>query len=274
MNLARESHVLPGEDLDLDRMPGHWLLARMGKRVLRPGGLELTRRMLEALAIRSSDDVVELAPGLGATARIALACNPASYTAVERDEAAAAGMHRLLRGSSDRCIRGTALDTGLDAGCASVVYGEAMLTMHTAVQKAGIVREAFRVLKPGGRYGIHELALTPNDLAEARKDEVARDLSKSIHVGARPLTRAEWRHVLEAAGFAIEVEAEAPMLLLEPRRIVQDEGLFGAVRIAANIAITPAARRRVLDMRRVFRKHMQSMCAVTIVARKPVCSAA
>src|SRR5690606_36332926 len=149
MAVRQESHALPGAHLDWEKMPGHWLLARMGKRVLRPGGLELTRRMLDALAIRSDDEIVELAPGLGATARMALACNPATYTAVERDEAAATGMQRILRGSFDRCIRGTALDTGLDAGSASVVYGEAMLTMQTAPQKASIVREAFRILKPG-----------------------------------------------------------------------------------------------------------------------------
>ncbi|MFP4173650.1 MAG: SAM-dependent methyltransferase, partial [Candidatus Hydrogenedentota bacterium] len=35
----------------MERMPGHWVLAQMGKRVLRPGGMELTRAMLEALAI-------------------------------------------------------------------------------------------------------------------------------------------------------------------------------------------------------------------------------
>ncbi|PRC44304.1 SAM-dependent methyltransferase, partial [Mycobacterium sp. ITM-2017-0098] len=29
-------------------LPGHWLLARLGKRVLRPGGLELTTRLLAA----------------------------------------------------------------------------------------------------------------------------------------------------------------------------------------------------------------------------------
>ena len=53
----------PGGGLQYSRMPGHWLLARMGKRVLRPGGIELTRQMLDALNIRESDDVVEFAPG-------------------------------------------------------------------------------------------------------------------------------------------------------------------------------------------------------------------
>jgi len=80
--------------LPIEKMPGHWLLARMGKRVLRPGGIELTRELLTALAIDAQNDVVEFAPGLGATARLTLASNPRSYTAVERDQQAAAGIEK------------------------------------------------------------------------------------------------------------------------------------------------------------------------------------
>jgi hypothetical protein len=43
------------------KLPGHWLLAKLGKRVLRPGGLELTRGMLERLNIQPRDAVVEFA---------------------------------------------------------------------------------------------------------------------------------------------------------------------------------------------------------------------
>ena len=63
---------MPGEELKTEKMPGHWLLARLGKRVLRPGGRQLTNRMIEALNIRPSDEVIEFAPGLGATARLTL----------------------------------------------------------------------------------------------------------------------------------------------------------------------------------------------------------
>ena len=56
-----------GRGLDYNRMPGYWLLAQMGKRVLRPGGLELTRQMLEALDIQSTDHVIEFAPGSGSS---------------------------------------------------------------------------------------------------------------------------------------------------------------------------------------------------------------
>ena len=61
----------------------------------------------------------------------------------------------------DECRRGVAWQTGLADGSASVLFGEAMLTMQTAEHKAAIVREAHRALEAGGRYAIHELGYAP-----------------------------------------------------------------------------------------------------------------
>lgn len=268
MRAHAEEYALPGEHLEADRMPGHWLLARMGKRVLRPGGLELTRRMLDGLAIGQADDVVEFAPGLGTTTRLVLASSPASYTGVERDEAAVHATRQVLRGPQDSCRQGIASETGLDPDSATVVFGEAMLTMQSDSRKAAIVREAHRLLRPGGRYGIHELGLAPDDIPDETKAGIHKALSDSIHVGARPLTVAEWKQLLEAEGFEVVSSATAPMHLLRPSRLVADEGLFGALRVVANILRNPAARRRVREMRAVFTRHAKSMCGVTIVARK------
>ncbi|MDQ3263653.1 MAG: methyltransferase domain-containing protein [Myxococcota bacterium] len=250
-------------------MPGHWLLARVGKRVLRPGGRELTERMLAALGIGANDRVVEFAPGLGVTARMTLERRPASYTGVERDEAAAASVRRLLSDPRDRCLVGTAMATGLPDASATAVYGEAMLTMHTAAQKAKIIQEAFRVLEPGGSYGIHEMSLESETLDDALKNEVTRELSAAIHVGVRPLSCPEWRAALEAEGFVVEAEHKAPMLLLETGRVLGDEGFGGTLRICWNLLRMPVALRRVLQMRSVFRRHQRHLGAITLVARKP-----
>ena len=61
----------------------------------------------------------------------------------------------------------------------------------------------------------------------------------------------------------------APMALLEPRRVIADEGLFGALRFAKNVLVHRDGRKRVLGMRRTFRKHRERLAAVAIVATKP-----
>ena len=130
------------------------------------------------------------------------------------------------------------------------------------------MEEAHRVLQPGGRYGIHELALRPDDLSDGEKEQIQKELSDAIHVGARPLTTSEWRELLEAAGFSIVESSIAPMHLLRPARMINDEGLLGALRIGLNLARTPAARKRVVGMRRVFQKYQSRLCAIAIVARR------
>lgn len=259
---------LPGRGLDYNRMPGHWLLAQLGKRVLRPGGLELTRHMLEALDIQSTDHVVEFAPGLGVTARETLQRNPLSYTGVERDEAAAQQVQSYLEGPDRRCLVGRAEDTGLPDAAATVVYGEAMLSMQTPGNKASIVTEAARLLQTGGRYGIHELSLEPDDMAEEKKSEINKTLSDAIRVGARPLTPTEWKTLLNENGFQVETQVTAPMHLLEPARFIKDEGLPRTLRFLFKVATTPAARRRILKMRSVFRQYASNLGAITLIAVK------
>lgn len=252
----------------VQKMPGHWLLAKLGKRVLRPGGLQLTRQLLDDLDIQADDHVVEFAPGLGITANLALARKPASYVAVELDPNAADTVRHYLTAPEHRCVTASAEETGLASASATVVYGEAMLSMQPATTKERIVREAARLLRPGGRYGIHELTLVPDELGADVRQEIQRALSDEIHVGVRPLTGLEWRTLFESAGFNVVSQRNAPMHLLEPKRLVQDEGLAGAMRFAWNLAMHADARRRVLLMRRAFRKYRNHLAAVSFVCQK------
>lgn len=256
-------------DIEADRQPGHWLLASLGKRVLRPGGLELTRWMLSALNVSVEDDVVEFAPGLGVTARMVLAAAPRSYVAIEKDSLAAKTVRQWLSGTNRHCIEGSVEHTSLPPGSATVVYGEAILSMQTPAQKARIVGEAWRILRPKGRYGIHELCLAPDDIPPAARRAIQRELSLAIHVGVQPLTGAEWRQTLERSGFEIHEERRAPMHLLEPKRVLQDEGLLGALRIAFNVARKPGARARVIRMRNLFRDYADHLAAISLIAVKP-----
>ncbi|MEM9669073.1 MAG: class I SAM-dependent methyltransferase [Pseudomonadota bacterium] len=261
---------LPGERLSAAKMPGHWLLARLGKRVLRPGGLETTHALLKALSIGNEDDVVEFAPGLGGTAQLILGMRPKSYTGLERDHNAASFSRQQLREFPDIDIRVGAADaSGLPNGAASVVIGEAMLSMNTVAQKAKIAAEAFRLLRPGGRYGIHELKIAPNSIERCRHAEIERALSSEIHVGPKPLTSSGWQSLLTNAGFEVDDEGSAPMHLLRPDRMIADEGILGTLNIAKNVALNPGARRRVFAMRKVFERYQDNLGAIYLIGRKP-----
>jgi SAM-dependent methyltransferase len=247
--------------------PGHWLLARLGKRVLRPGGLGLTRRLLEHAAIPGAD-VVELAPGLGRTAAEITGRRPRSYVGVEKDEDAARLTRKVVE-PAGTVVTADAAATGLPGASADVVLGEAMLTMQSDSAKQVIVAEAVRLLRPGGRYAIHELGLHPDGLDPQVKDALRQELARTIKVNARPLTLAEWQALLEAAGLAVEWTGTAPMELLKVRRNLADEGLAGTARIVRNVLRDPDARRRVLSMRALFRRHRDALRGVALVARRP-----
>jgi hypothetical protein len=262
------SPQMVGEGQHPDRLQGHWILARAGKRVLRPGGLELTRWMLDALAIRPEDRIVEFAPGLGITARIVLQHCPLAYWGVEREPAAAAYLRQQLSGFNAEIVLGQAEKSGLSDRCASVVFGEAMLSMQSQEQKNRIFAEARRLLVAGGRYGIHELCILPDDISDGLRHEIQAAMSKEIHVGVQPLSRSEWVRLFEQNGMKVTRTRGAPMHLLEPRRMLQDEGVGGGLRIAFRMATNSMVRQRILAMREVFRKYGQYLGAISMVGQR------
>ena len=124
---------------DPSTMPIYALLIQMGKRVLRPGGIGLTRKMLEMLNINTTDEVVEFAPGTGDTAKIVLSYQPARYTAIEQDQDLVKFVSSYLDGSNQQCLLGRAEETGLPDTSCSVVYGEAMMNMMPNATKQLII---------------------------------------------------------------------------------------------------------------------------------------
>lgn len=254
---------------EASRMQGHWLLARLGKRVLRPGGIDLTRRMLAAAALAPGERVVELGPGVGRTAELLLARHPSSYHGVDPNPEGRKQVAAVLeRHPGAEYVVADAAATGLPASSADLVVGEAMLTIQSDEHKREIVAEAVRLLAPGGRYAIHELALR-GDRSPAELEAARKELSRTIRVGARPLPLEAWKDLLTDAGLVVEWTGTAPMHLLEPGRLVQDEGLLGAARFWRNVRRTPGARDRVRAMRQAFQLQGELLSAVGMVARRP-----
>ena len=251
------------------RMQGHWLLAKLGKRILRPGGRALTAKLLEQAKPSGDDDIVELGPGVGATAEVLLRANPRSYRGVDPNPEGRDAVKNILKKHprADYVVA-DARETGLEDASADLVVGEAMLTIQDDAGKNAIVAEAARLLRPGGRYAIHEMAWLPDHTDEER-ETARRELSRVIKVGARPLTLEGWKELLATHGLEAEWHDRAPLHLLEPRRIVSDEGLWGALRFWNNARRLPGASDRLKAMRQGFQLQGKLMGGIVILARKP-----
>ena len=100
------------------------------------------------------------------------------------------------------------------------------------------------------------------------KEEIQKDLARTIRVNARPLTVAEWTALAEEAGFEVLDVYQTDMALLEPKRLLADEGPAGVAKIAFNLARKPQIRERVLGMRGVFRRHADHIGAIGLILRK------
>lgn len=252
----------------IDTEQGHWILAKMGKKVLRPGGKELSLKLIDALHISKGDDIVEFAPGIGYTANFLLKKNPKTYTGIELNEEAARDLTKKIGGTNHKIINTNAAHTGLKEAHANKLIGEAMLTMQADHRKSEIIAEAYRILKKGGLYGIHELGLTPNDISDKTKASIQRKLAQSIRVNAIPLTQQEWCELLKKEGFKIKEVFESPMHLLNPSRVIKDEGFFRTLKIGFNVLTHPKERARIIKMRKVFKKYESQMTAFGIIAEK------
>jgi len=137
--------------------------------------------------------------------------------------------------------------------------------MQTLQQKKRILSEARRLLATGGKYGIHELCFRPDGISEAKRREIEAEMSKEIHVGVQPLCSSEWRQLFEQQGLKVVWCGEADLDLLEPRRILQVEGVLRCLKIVCNVLEDPVLRQRILAIRRISRTYKEHLGAVSIV---------
>ena len=255
----------------IETVASHYLLAAIGKKVLRPGGKELTNELIKSLNITSKDDVVEFAPGQGYTTNLALNNEPASYIGIDLDEDHVNTLKSKIKPVGNTRIEiliGDAESTGLPDSSVTKIFGEAMLSMHANQRKTRIIKEAARILKKDGLYAIHELELNLSGESSDKQIQIQRDLALVSHVNARPQTIEEWTKLLEDEGFEVIDIKRRPLKVLDPSRIIADEGILQTMKIGFNVLTMPKARKRVLAMRKTFKAHDKHLNAVAILAKK------
>lgn len=251
--------------IDAARLPAYLLFARLGKKVLRPGGLSFTKDLLSIVALKGRH-VLEFAPGRGATASLIVAQKPATYTGIEHHADFA---HQLqFDNPAYRVATGSMTRTGLADGHYDVVVGEAFLSLQADVSKQHVLEEAYRLLKPGGIYILHELSVASKE-TEQSYQELLREMRDTLKVGATPLPVVHWKQLAQGVGFTVKRSFQRPMALLSPGRVIEDEGIANVFRILWNVITTPGALTRLRSIRALFQRHAHRISAIGLILQKP-----
>ncbi|MGH2486780.1 MAG: methyltransferase domain-containing protein, partial [Ktedonobacterales bacterium] len=117
-----------------------------------------------------------------------------SMLALARKNAAEAGVLNVA------FLQGDIAAIQLPENSVDVIISNCVINL--AADKAPVLREAYRVLKPGGRFAVSDIVIhggLPAHLLDS--DEMRRDLSSWAGCVAGALTDTEYRELLAAAGF-------------------------------------------------------------------------
>ncbi|HTJ74918.1 MAG TPA: methyltransferase domain-containing protein [Acidimicrobiales bacterium] len=232
-----------------------------------PGGLELTRRLAGSLGLRTGQKVLDVASGPGATAFLLAAEFGVQVEGVDLGEqsVAQANAKAAERGIADR-VRftvGDAEQLPLADGSVDAVVCECAFC--TFPDKPTAAHELARVLRPGGRLGITDVALDPT-----RLDEELQSMAGWVAclADARPL--GEYVSLLEAEGLKVTLTEDHDEALA--RMIDQIDARLVAFRMAKVPALETIdfdqARRRVASAARAVEAGIAGY--KLLVAEKPL----
>jgi SAM-dependent methyltransferase len=214
---------------------------------LHPGGLELTWELAELCEVHRGSDVLELACGTGESA-----CFLA-----ERRGARVVGLDRLpqmIRRAEQKARAGGLEVEFRQADAHHLPFPDAAFDVAICectlclLDKEQVLREMVRVVRPGGRVGMHDLWW---------REDTPADLKMTLAEieGERPETLEGWRRLFDRAGLAeirsVDKSSLIPRWMKESRKQL---GPIGQLVLAWKIIRRWGFRglRRILRSERVF----------------------
>ncbi|MCB9893290.1 MAG: methyltransferase domain-containing protein [Planctomycetes bacterium] len=202
-----------------DQLPLPDFLASLGKTELKPGGSYATGAAIRMLDLSSGERVLVLGPNAANTALFVSMTTQTLTEALvkEESEKVTEGDPALKRRSTARI--GKIEDLPFEDGQFDAVLVEATLSYQTEDRQLQTLKGIARVLKPGGRIALHELAWR-----QPPTPEVERRLAEIWQGPVNPGVVRAWWNLLEQNGFGDIRNELAVISYFTPSGMTADEG--------------------------------------------------
>lgn len=202
-----------------DQLPLPQFLESLGKTELKPGGSYATGATIRMLDLNSGEHVLVVGPHAANTALFVSMTTQTTTEALvkEESEKVTEGDPSLKRRSTARIGKIEELpfeDAHFDAALV-----EATLSYQSSDNQALTLKEIARVLKPGGRIGLHELVWR-----QPPTPELERKLADIWQGPVNPGVVKTWWDLLEQAGFKDVNNELAVVSYFTPKGMNADEG--------------------------------------------------
>ncbi len=244
--------LIKDERSNMKKIAGHVLLARLGKKRLRPGGIAATNWLIEKANLNEDTKVLEVACNMGTTLIEIAKKYKCNITGIDKDEnflnQAKENIKNANLESKVKLLLGDATKLPFEDETFDVVINEAMLTMLSLKDKEKAVKEYFRVLKKGGKLLTHDITIPKED------PEMIKKLRLSINVLATPLVEEKWLELFKNANFSKITTKIDHMTLMSKEGMQADEGVGGMAKIMENAKKDPNFA-QFIEMKEFFTKN-------------------
>jgi ubiquinone/menaquinone biosynthesis C-methylase UbiE len=230
----------------------------VGLKILHPGGVEATNKLLELLKIDKDRIILDIACGKGYTS-VYLArkygCQVIGIDICEKsieeanDLAKKKGISHLVSFQVVDACKLPFLNEEFD-----ITLAQAMLVLVKDTDKIKVIEEATRVLKKSGRSGWSELSWikqpTQDFLEAAAKETCAKGI-------ANAMTFDGWESLFKNGGLKEINTIKAPLHFRGISGIIKDEGVVNGIKIMFKFMTDSRIRARMQRLNNFFRTYQE-----------------
>lgn len=245
-------------------------LTLAGKMVIRQGGSFGTRRLLAELDIKQHHKVLEIGTGPGATTFTLAKDLGIHVTGVDMSPYMIERVRQraIELGVADKC---TFVDTDdpnklpFPDNEFDVVLTEAV-AMYNDTDR--LFKEIFRVLKPGGKLGLHDWSWVDRPTADLEL------MTCVIACGCNPgeikfFSQRDWEEQLHRHGFGVRYAGEYPFAFFALSGMRDDEGTWGLIKMFGRVLSRRATIRKMARIVAFLARYEGAFGYTVTVAEKP-----